>query len=539
MKHLFIALLSTYIVGACTSTSSGPAPDSSSSAGKEILDRTKATKLLNTFDEEACNVYQIEAGENAPSATLSKSVDPADKAEGEGSFSLKYQFSGKTLSQAPEYVLLEEVWADYRPDLSFHPLGISLWIKGENGNTDCLRIQLIQDKTLTAPRNQRTLFAYTHPTPLNNTEWQRLVIPYSAFRLYKNTQGEETLELARVTGYRIEIVNTSGKAHTGNVKIDALEQLTSYQPEYTPARFSSLFIQLNSVYEGENWDAAFKACKEADINTWIIQYSQGFGYENEVSWYSGTQAPWNKTQYSLIDSMVTAAERQDFKLIFGLFGGDYTGDKNDAALYEDLYRKNQWVIDEIYEKFASSPCFAGWYITEEFHDGSYPDGCWQNNPARDLLADYLQKVAAYCKTKSPKYPVQIAPALFRGKPADLCGEWFKAIFRKTPDIDVLYLQDIGGRCLVDIDVDLPNYFAQIKKACDETGVEFGVDIESFKNCWCPDVPYRAKSWDELQEQLEVAGMFTQHITNFSWATFRPGTGAFDEYKSYLKNKQQK
>ena len=48
-------------------------------------------------------------------------------------------------------------------------------------------------------------------------------------------------------------------------------------------------------------------------------------------------------------------------------------------------------------------------------------------------------------------------------------------------------QDIGGRCLVDFDVDLPNWFAEIKKACDANGVIFGVDIESFKECWCPRI----------------------------------------------------
>jgi hypothetical protein len=177
---------------------------------------------------------------------------------------------------------------------------------------------------------------------------------------------------------------------------------------------------------------------------------------------------------------------------------------------------------------------AGWYITEEFHDGSYPVG-WQQEPALSMLADYLQTVAAYVKSKSPK-EVCIAPALWRGMPADLCGEWFGKIFARTPDIDVLYLQDIGGRCLVDFDVDLPNWFAEIKKACDANGVIFGVDIESFKECWCPRITMRTKPWSELEEQLRVAGMFTDHITNFSWATFKPGTDTYEGYKKYIEGK---
>ena len=79
-------------------------------------------------------------------------------------------------------------------------------------------------------------------------------------------------------------------------------------------------------------------------------------------------------------------------------------------------------------------------------------------------------------------------------------------------------------------------FAEIKKACDANGVIFGVDIESFKECWCPRITMRTKPWTELEEQLRVAGMFTDHITNFSWATFKPGTDTYEGYKKYLEGK---
>ena len=501
----------------------------------EILKQTKATKILNTFDEEACDVYWIESGENAPKATIEKSVDRADKIEGEGSFMLKYSFAGASTNANTEYVFLEERWADFRPDLSFHPLGLSIWVKGKTGNNDILRVMFIQDKTLTAQRENCHYFAYTNETILDEKGWRRIVIPFTEFKHYKGDKNEK-LDLSRFVGYRIDVINKDGKAHSGEFKIDDLEQLTSYEHEYKTPQFSSLFIQLSDEYLGEDWDAAFTAYKEINIDTWIIQYCQGFGVQNNVSWYSDTKVPWNETVIPIVNEMVKAAERQNFKLIFGLYGGDYPKDVNDPAGYDLIYERNKLVMDELYDKFSGSPCFAGWHITEEFHDGTFPAG-WHKDPAHALLTNYLQRLAAYAKSKPKKFPVQIAPALFRGMPADLCGQWFKSIFEKTPDIDVLYLQDIGGRCLVDIDVDLPNYFAHIKKACDETGVEFGVDIESFLNCWCPNVPYRSKKWSELQEQLGVAGMFTDYITNFSWATFKPGFDNFEEYKQYLK--QQK
>jgi len=534
MRIVISEILSVFICFLLFSCSSDHTKiDEENYTSEEILKQVKATKILNTFDEEACSVYWLEAGENAPTARIEKSVDYADKVEGNGSFKIKYKFTGSSLNANTEYAFLEESWADYRPDLSFYPLGLSIWIKGKTGNKDILRIMFVQDETLTAKREDRHYFAYTDDTVLGKESWQRLVIPYTAFKHYKGNKNEK-LNLSRFTGYRIDVINKAGNAHSGEFKIDDFEQLTSYSaPKGTPL-FSSTFIQLNEVYINENWDAAFKACKDVGINTWIIQYSQGYGEQNNIAWYAGSKVPWNERVIPIIDKMVEAAERQQFKLIFGLYGGDYAKDKNDPDGYRLLLDRNKQVADELYNKFGASSCFAGWYITEEFHDGSYPDGCWQNNPARDLLANYLQDVAHWCKSKPHKYPVHIAPALFRGKPADLCGEWFKAIFKQTPDIDVLFLQDIGGRCLVDIDVDLPNYFEQIKKACDETGIKFGVDVESFNQCWCPDVPYQAKKWDDLKEQLFIAGLFTEYITNFSWATFKPGTGAFDEYKAYIK-----
>ena len=273
------------------------------------------------------------------------------------------------------------------------------------------------------------------------------------------------------------------------------------------------------------------------IDTWIIQYAEGFNdrTNEKSSFYSPTNLPWVTKQYDIMNRMFDAAERNGMKLIVGLYPGDYSKeDTTKPEQYEFLVERNKQVFDELFALWGNHPSLAGWYITEEFHDGSYPVG-WQQEPALSMLANYLQTVAAYVKSKSPK-EVCIAPALWRGMPADLCGKWFGKIFAQTPDIDVLYLQDIGGRCLVDFDVDLPNWFAEIKKACDANGVIFGVDIESFKECWCPRITMRTKPWTELEEQLRVAGMFTDHITNFSWATFKPGTDTYEGYKRYIEGK---
>lgn len=359
-------------------------------------------------------------------------------------------------------------------------------------------------------------------------------------KLYRKGEGTTSNELLmnRNEGFRIEIENTTNEACSGEFQIDNLEQLTFYELKAGKPKFSSIFIQLNKeAYENEDWDQQFQDSRAVGIDTWIIQYSEQFtGNDDDtnVSFYKNTNLPWVQVKCDIIDKMFEAAERNGMKIILGLYPGDYSKTNTaDPTKYNTNLERNKMLFDEVYEQFGNNPCLVGWYITEEFHDGSYPVG-WQQEPALSMLAKYLEGVASYIKQKSDK-PVSIAPALWRGMPADLCGEWFGRIFAQTPNIDYLYLQDIGGRCLVDFDVDLPNWYAEIKKACDANGVKFGVDIESFKSCNCPNIGYKAKDWSELKEQLFVAGLFTEYITNFSWVTFKKGTNNYAGYKQYLED----
>lgn len=540
-RILAIIFVSLSSLLACDESDNNPSTIISEYDIQKIKEQLGATKIINSYDDEDCFVYRVEPSSGSTKATINQSVTHDKVKEGSGALNIKYTFVGGGKTPAYESVFLEQHWTDYRLDLSFHPLGLSLWVKGRAGNKGSLRIMIIQNDKMftsaaaTASRDNWQYFEYTDNQILAKDEWQELIIPYNYFKLYKGNAGADRLDLSRFMGYRIEVVNDSNTEGMGEFEIDKLEQLTSYKPEYGKPKLSSLFIQLNDVYKNENWDVAFSACKEVGIDSWIIQYSHGFvGTEPGIVWYSGSEAAWVTKEYSIMDQMFKAAERQNFKLIVGLYGGDYNGPSTaDPAQYTLLAERNKFVLDELYNKFASSPAFAGWYITEEFHDG---DLGWQYDPALSYLAQYLQNVASYAKSKEKKFPVQIAPALFRGMPADLCAGWFDKIFQQTPDIDYLYLQDIAGRCLVDVDVDLPNYYEQIKKVCDKNGVAFGVDIESFLSCNCAHIPYRAKTWNELEEQLYVAGLFTDHITNFSWATFKPGLNSFEGYKNYLNNK---
>ena len=121
-------------------------------------------------------------------------------------------------------------------------------------------------------------FQYINKSILQQDGWQKLIIPYESFQLYKGLAPDDKLNLSKVFGYRIDIVNEKDESGTGTVYLDALEQVTSYQHQYEKkGKFSSMFIPLNKVYyenpEYDDWETYFTECKKVGIDTWIVQYS--------------------------------------------------------------------------------------------------------------------------------------------------------------------------------------------------------------------------------------------------------------------------
>ena len=126
------------------------------------------------------------------------------------------------------------------------------------------------------------------------------------------------------------------KVCTGEVGIDGLEQLTSYELKSGKPKFSSIFVQLNTAYVNEDWDKQFQDSRAIGIDTWIIQYVEQFtdGENTSISFYKNTNVPWITEKYDFVDRMFEAAERNGIKLIVGLYPGDYS--KTNTASPENI-----------------------------------------------------------------------------------------------------------------------------------------------------------------------------------------------------------
>ena len=323
-KRMILATLSSLLL--CMAACSNKQLPTS----EDILTEARAVKTLNAYDEMNCVVYDMKVTPASPKSSIDRFVSD-DCVEGAGSFEIRYSFSGN--SSEAESVYIQQSGGDYRSDLSFHPLGLSIWVKGNKNNKGTFRFMIIQDAGMFTQgtlhdKGRWQFFEYVDKEVLTQEEWTRVVMPYEAFTFVKgHDMGDNKLMLNRFEGYRIEVTNDEGVMCTGSFCIDNLEQLTSYAPEFkgTP-KFSSVFIQLDGVYENTDWDKEFKASQEVGIDTWIIQYAEGFNdrAEEKTSFYVPTKLPWVTKQYDIMNRMFEAAKQNGMKLIVGLYPGDYS-----------------------------------------------------------------------------------------------------------------------------------------------------------------------------------------------------------------------
>ena len=118
---------------------------------EELISKLGATKYISNCDFDANNKFKPFQLVESIGASIELMIDNEVKHQGEGSYRLEYNFTGKNVRGGAQRVAIRQTWYDdYRSDLSFHPLGISLWLKSQKGNTNAITIKLYS-KMRTSP----------------------------------------------------------------------------------------------------------------------------------------------------------------------------------------------------------------------------------------------------------------------------------------------------------------------------------------------------------------------------------------------------
>ena len=514
-------------------------PSSSPSATPTPAGAWGVEKQLDGFK----TVSQVYSGFQPPPAgsSVSTAVDSGAGNFVEGSEAMRVNY---TFNAVPGgYAELVRNYGTQTVDLSFDPYGMSVWVKG-TVSTDTISLVLFEDQDMDGTPLEAGEEVWTSAPQAISAGWTKLVFPYAGFSAMVGG-GNGILDLNRIGLWRIAVNNGSGSAHSGQVWVDDLRQLTTYAAATdNSAVLSGSFIQLWNAGTGcgcgqwaqGQWDAELQKLKDVCQTTVFVQY----GAWEDNAWYAPEGQSFLNYSNPTLARIFTAAESLGMQVVVGLYFSESwnTDDKTLAATYSTPLGRHTAVANEIAALFGSSPAFAGWYIPQEVNDLEWPTGSAQVT----LLRNFLRDTAAAAKA-AKNAPVYLAPYFGPNRPADDLQAWWDATLAVATGIDVLIPQDGVGTTRTDGDVDVPHYMAAVKAAALGRGRSFGVTAESFKQSdgWpINGNPFAAGPTDinTFKSQLwEAKAAGATSIVQFEYPYMQSSRGAaynqlYSDYQTY-------
>lgn len=283
----------------------------------------------------------------------------------------------------------------------------------------------------------------------------------------------------------------------------------------------------------EEWDTDFQHMKRMGIDTVILIRC---GYKNWLTYPSAVlqeEEGAYEPPVDLVRLFLDLSEKHGMTFYFGLYdSGKYWWAQGD---FQREVALNLRVIDEVWERYGSSPAFKGWYICQEV-----------SRKTTGIINLYRQ-LGLHCKKVSGGLPTLISPYI-DGQKAIMASE---AELTKT---DAVSLQEheaewdeifAGIREAVDIvafqdgHVDyhqLADYFAVNKQLADRHGLRCWTNAESFDR----DMPIKFLpiKWEKLRLKLEAArAAGLEKAITFEFSHFMSPQSAYPQ-AGHLYNRYQ-
>lgn len=169
---------------------------------------------------------------------------------------------------------------------------------------------------------------------------------------------------------------------------------------------------------------------------------------------------------------------------------------------------NKRFLDEVGEKYASSPAFKGWYL------------CHETSKSEHHIEKLFTQIGGHCRAIKD-VPVLISPFPQGRKQfgpgqtlalEESMDHWRRIFDESAEVIDICAFQDgqIDYR-------ELPAFLAGVRALCDEYGVRTWSNVESFDR----DMPIKfpPADWRYLQLKMEAASQTAEKIITFEFPHF--------------------
>ena len=291
----------------------------------------------------------------------------------------------------------------------------------------------------------------------------------------------------------------------------------------------------------QNWGAAeweqdFKLMKAVGIDTVIMIRC---GYRRFITYpsdYLINQYNCHKPPIDLLSLFLTLADKYEMNFYFGLYDSGIYWDTGDMSAE---IVSNQFVTEEVWQKYGHHPSFKGWYMSMEI-----------SRKTKGAI-EALNNMGAHCKTISNNLPTFISPWI-DGKKAVMAAnaalskedtvslkehetEWNEIFDGIKNNIDAVAFQD--GH--VDFH-ELDQYLAINKQLADKHGLQAWTNCESFDR----DMPIKFLpiKFEKLKLKLEAAKRigYDKAIT-FEFSHFMSPQSMYPSahhlYNRYLEFKQ--
>ena len=252
----------------------------------------------------------------------------------------------------------------------------------------------------------------------------------------------------------------------------------------------------------KEWRREFGLYRQIGIDTVVVIRA---GYQNKCV-FPAKSVPGLLPVYDDLGRLfLDLAEEFGLSLYWGLY------DSGTYWLRRSWWREvdiNRGFIDEVTERYGSSPAFKGWYMCHEA-------------PRNDLhIIEIFNALGRHCK-ENMDLPVLISPYPMGSKqfgPGDTFTlqetfEHWERVFADTKgSIDICAFQD--GQIQYS---ELPEFHQGIKSLCDSHGLETWANVESFDR----DMPIKfpPADWRYLRLKMEAASKVAQKLVTFEFPHF--------------------
>lgn len=252
----------------------------------------------------------------------------------------------------------------------------------------------------------------------------------------------------------------------------------------------------------EEWRREFALYRRIGIDTVVLIRA---GYRDRCVFPAKSVPGLLPVRHDLGRMFLDLAEEHGLSLYWGLFDSGTFWVRRSWWREVDL---NKAFVDEVVERYGSSPAFKGWYMCHEA-------------PRNDFhIIELFNELGRHCKAALDR-PVLISPYPMGSKqfgPGDTFTleetfEHWSRIFADTRGaFDICAFQD--GQIQYS---ELPEFHAGISALCRDYGIECWANVESFDR----DMPIKfpPADWRYLRMKMDMASQVASKLITFEFAHF--------------------